>query len=45
MPSVIKVIKLFLVMRATSATAEWSFSTARRMKTWRRQKQPSRGVF
>ena len=34
--SVIKVIKLLLVMRATSAAAERSFSTMRRMKTWLR---------
>ena len=29
-----KVIKLLLVMEATSATAEQLFSTIRRMKTW-----------
>ena len=34
MPSIIKVIKLLLVMRARSATAERSFSTMGRMKTW-----------
>ena len=33
-PSVIKVIKLLLVMAATSATAERSFSSMRRLKTW-----------
>ena len=35
-PSVIKVIKLLLVMAATSATAERSFSSMRRLKTWLR---------
>ena len=33
-PSVIKVIKLLLVMAATSTTAERSFSSMRRLKTW-----------
>ena len=35
-PSVIKVIKLLLVMASTSATAERSFSSMQRLKTWLR---------
>ena len=36
MPNIIKVLKLLLVNPATSATAEKSFSLARRLKTWMR---------
>ena len=35
-PFVIKLVKLLLVMAATSATPERSFSTMRRLKTWLR---------
>ena len=35
-PFVIKIVKLLLIMAATSATPERSFSTMRRLKTWLR---------
>ena len=35
-PSVLKIVKLFLVVTTTTATAERSFSMMRRIKTWLR---------
>ena len=36
MPNIVNLLKLLLVNPATSATAERSFSLARRLKTWMR---------